>query len=84
MTENNCKAKEKPIYLGVSKVIPKKGRILILDKIMEMIDPIFWWKWESTSIGRVNYVKAISDNIFRVTTKDAIYIVQVFDWRNKK
>lgn len=84
MPESNCKVQEKPIYLAVSENVPQKGKKLILDKIIERYDPHFWWGWEQTNIGRVSYVKTISDNIFRVTTKDAIYIVTVFAWRQIK
>ena len=84
MTTSNCKGKEKPIFLAVSSRVPQKGRILVVDKIVEMYDPVSYWKWEVTEIGRVSYVKPISDSIFRVTTKDAIYIVQVFDWQKRK
>ena len=51
----------------------------ILDKIINHNDPVYWWGWEQTNVGRVNGVKTIADNMFKVTTKNAIYIVQVFD-----
>lgn len=73
------KTQKKPIYLAVSSKVPQKGRILILDKIINQNDPVYWWGWEQTNVGRVNGVKTIADNMFKVTTKNAIYIVQVFD-----
>ena len=79
MASNNCKTHEKPVYLAVSREVPKKGKILILDKIKPQNDAVYWWGWEQTNIGTVNYVKSITDNIFKLTTKDAIYIVQIFN-----
>lgn len=76
---SSFKTQEKPIYMAVSSKVPQKGRILILDKIISQNDPVYWWGWEQTNIGRVNGVKTIADNVFKVTTKNAVYIVQVFD-----
>lgn len=73
------KIQEKPVYLAVAKEVPHKGRILILDKIKEQKDPVYFWGWELTKISRVDDVENISNNIFKVTTKNAIYIVQVFN-----
>ena len=76
MTENNCKVQEKPIYLAVSEEVPQKGRKLRLDKIIEQHDPVYWWGWDGTNVGRVSYVKPISHNIYRATTKEAALVAR--------
>jgi hypothetical protein len=69
--------RNKPMYLGVSTETPHEGKVFIFDKIKSTDDPYYRWGWETTKINRVNKVEVVFENIYKVSSKEAIYIITI-------
>lgn len=69
--------RNKPTYLGVSREVPHEGRVFFFDKIKSTDDPYYVWGWEREKINRVNKVEVVFENIYKVSSKEAIYIITI-------